>query len=70
MLREPRLPAEPAVPHGAAAHRHPAEEASARRHGILLREDEVHHRGQGHAELRGDQGIQREVGGWPAGHRQ
>ena len=31
------------------------------RHCLLLRADEVHHRGPGAAELRAEEGIQREV---------
>jgi hypothetical protein len=50
------------VPHGAAADRHPPEEAASGHDGLFLREDEVHHRGQGAAELRAEKGIQREVG--------
>ena len=61
MLREPRVPEEPAVPHGAAADRHLAEEATSGDDGLLLRADEVHHRGQGSAELRPESRIQRKV---------
>ena len=61
MLREPGVRAQPAVPHGAGAHRHPASQAPAGRHRLLLRADEVHHRGQGHAELRRRRRLQREV---------
>ena len=35
--------------------------AAARRHGLLLRADEVHHRGPGAPELRPEEGVQREV---------
>ena len=52
MLREPGLPKEPALPHRAAAHRHLAEEATSGHDRLLLRADEVHHRGQGTSELR------------------
>ena len=35
--------------------------SAAGRHGLLLRADEVHHRGPGAAELRAEEGLQREV---------
>ena len=61
VLRESGLPEEPALPHGAAAHRHPPPEAASGHDGLLLRADEVYHRGQGTAELRSAGRIQRKV---------
>ena len=61
MLRKPGLPEEPTLPHGASAHRHPLEEAASGNDGLLLRADEVHHRGQGTSELRPASWIQRKV---------
>jgi hypothetical protein len=61
MLRKPGLPEEPALPHSAAADRHPSPEAAAGHDGLLLRTDEVHHRGQGPSELRSAGGVQRKV---------
>ena len=52
----------PALPHRVRPHRHPAQEAAARRHRLLLREDEVHHRGSRPPELRQEEGVQRKVG--------
>ena len=51
-----------AVPHRVQPHRHPAEEAAARRHRQLLRAHALHHRGPRPTELRQEEGLQREVG--------
>ena len=45
VLRQPRLREQPAVLHRAQADQHPAAAPAARPHRLLLREDEVHHRG-------------------------
>ena len=51
-----------AVPHRVQPHRHPVEEAAARRHRQLLRAHALHHRGPRPPELRQEEGLQREVG--------
>ena len=51
-----------AVPHRVQPHRHPPEEAAARRHRQLLRAHALHHRGPRPPELRQEEGLQREVG--------
>ena len=61
MLRQPRLREQPAVLHRAQAHQHPAAAPAARTHRILLREDEVHHRGGQPPEILQEQRLQRKV---------
>ncbi len=61
MLRIPRLRALPTLSHRLRPHWHPAEEAAARPHRLILRAHAIYHRGQGAPELRQEGGIQREV---------
>ena len=58
MLRQPRLREQPAVLHRAQAHQHPAAAPAARTNRVILREDEVHHRGGLAPEILQEQCLQ------------
>ena len=62
VLWGPSMWALPAVPHCLRPNRHSSEEAASRSHSLLLREDEVHHRGPRPSELRQEEGVQWKVG--------
>ena len=61
MLRQPCVQEQPTLHDRGEADRHPAAAAASVLHGLLLPEDEVHHRGGIPAALRQERGLQRKV---------